>query len=198
MSWEAKARFLGLSWETVSRTSSGKFLRVESCYPESFGFLCLWIVCLSHFQGISKVFESPTVRRSACRSVWAADRRRRECVWGSWRQLADCPRWSETRKCSKICNFGSYLTVYSLKTPEDKRTVVTRWHSLRASVAKVEKTSSGVTLKNSNSLTWNTRIEIRWSTTHGVNIQLCNGILSIRWKTADTSLKYVLIVSQSE
>ena len=29
-------------WETVSRTSSGKFLRVESCYPESFGFLCLW------------------------------------------------------------------------------------------------------------------------------------------------------------
>ena len=42
MSWEAKARFLGLSWETVSRTSSGKFLRVESCYPESFGFLCLW------------------------------------------------------------------------------------------------------------------------------------------------------------
>ena len=41
MSWEAKARFLGLSWETVSRTSSRKFLRVESCYPESFGFLCL-------------------------------------------------------------------------------------------------------------------------------------------------------------
>ena len=41
MSWEAKARFLGLSWETVSRTSSGKFLRVESCYPESFGFLRL-------------------------------------------------------------------------------------------------------------------------------------------------------------
>ena len=37
----AKARFLGLFWETVSRTSSGKFLRVQSCYPESFGFLCL-------------------------------------------------------------------------------------------------------------------------------------------------------------
>ena len=43
MSWEAKACFLGLMWETVSRTSSGKFLRVESCYPESFGFLCLWM-----------------------------------------------------------------------------------------------------------------------------------------------------------
>ena len=27
----------------VSRTSSGKFLRVESCYPESFGFLRLCI-----------------------------------------------------------------------------------------------------------------------------------------------------------
>ena len=44
MSREAKARFLGLSWETVSRTSSGKFLRVESCYLESFGFLRLWIL----------------------------------------------------------------------------------------------------------------------------------------------------------
>ena len=42
MSWKAKARFLGLSRETVSRTSSGKFLHVESCYPESFGVLCLW------------------------------------------------------------------------------------------------------------------------------------------------------------
>ena len=37
-----KTRFLVLSWETVSRTSSGKFLRVKSCYPESFGFLRLW------------------------------------------------------------------------------------------------------------------------------------------------------------
>ena len=42
MSWEAKARFLGLSWETVLRTSSGKFMRVERCYLESFGFLRLW------------------------------------------------------------------------------------------------------------------------------------------------------------
>ena len=42
MSWEAKVPFLGLSWETDSRTLSGKFLRVESCYPESFGFLCLF------------------------------------------------------------------------------------------------------------------------------------------------------------
>ena len=33
-----------------------------------------------------------------------------EAVGGSWR---DCLRWSKTRKCSKICNFGSYLTVYS-------------------------------------------------------------------------------------
>ena len=50
MSWEAKARFLGLSWETVSRTSSRKFLRVESCYPESFGFLCLCIDDLVQFE----------------------------------------------------------------------------------------------------------------------------------------------------
>ena len=41
MSWEANTRFLGLSRETVSRASSGKFLRVKSCYPEIFGFLCL-------------------------------------------------------------------------------------------------------------------------------------------------------------
>ena len=33
--------FFSLVVKTVSRTSSGKFLRVESCYPESFGFLCL-------------------------------------------------------------------------------------------------------------------------------------------------------------
>ena len=45
MSWEAKARFLGLSWETVSRNSSGKFLRAESSYPESFGFLRLCWFC---------------------------------------------------------------------------------------------------------------------------------------------------------
>ena len=41
MLWEARVRFLGLSWETVSRTLSGKFLRVESCYPESLGVLRL-------------------------------------------------------------------------------------------------------------------------------------------------------------
>ena len=41
-------RFLGLSRETVSCTSSGKFLRVESCYPENFGFLCL---CLGDVGG---------------------------------------------------------------------------------------------------------------------------------------------------
>ena len=40
-SWEANKCFLGLSRETVSRASSGKFLRVKSCYPEIFGFLCL-------------------------------------------------------------------------------------------------------------------------------------------------------------
>ena len=56
MSWEAKARFLGLLWETVSRTSSGKFLRVASCYPESFGFLRLWLAqeqreCVRQEQG---------------------------------------------------------------------------------------------------------------------------------------------------
>ena len=47
MSWEAKARFLGLSWEMVSRTSSGKLLRPESWYPESLGFLRLWLFWLS-------------------------------------------------------------------------------------------------------------------------------------------------------
>ena len=41
MSWEANTRFLGLSRETVSRASSGIFLREKSCYPESFGFLRL-------------------------------------------------------------------------------------------------------------------------------------------------------------
>ena len=33
--------FLGLSRKTDACASSGKFLRVESCYPESFGFLRL-------------------------------------------------------------------------------------------------------------------------------------------------------------
>ena len=47
MSREAKTRFLGVSWETVLRTSSGKFLRVGSCYPESFAFLRLWATHLS-------------------------------------------------------------------------------------------------------------------------------------------------------
>ena len=42
MSWEAKARFLGLSWDKVSRTSSRKFLHVESCSLEGFGVLRLW------------------------------------------------------------------------------------------------------------------------------------------------------------
>ena len=41
MSWEASTHFLGLSPEAVSRASSRKFLRVKSCYLDSFGFLCL-------------------------------------------------------------------------------------------------------------------------------------------------------------
>ena len=49
MSWKVKVWLLGLSWETVSRTSSGKFLRVESCYPESFGFLRLCILAVKSF-----------------------------------------------------------------------------------------------------------------------------------------------------
>ena len=42
MSWETNTRFLGLSWEMVLHASSGKFLRIESCYPESFGFWGIW------------------------------------------------------------------------------------------------------------------------------------------------------------
>ena len=57
MSWEAKAHFLGLLWETVSRTSPGKFLRIESCYPESFGFLRLCsAVHWSQSKGIATYF----------------------------------------------------------------------------------------------------------------------------------------------
>ena len=41
-----KHAFLGLSWETVSRASSRKFLHVKSCDPESSGFLRLcWKHC---------------------------------------------------------------------------------------------------------------------------------------------------------
>ena len=36
------------------RTSSGKFLCVESCYPESFGFLRLW---LSHNSCLPQLLE---------------------------------------------------------------------------------------------------------------------------------------------
>ena len=63
MSREAKARFLGLSWETLPHTSSGKFLRVESCYPESFDFLHLWdrrtqYIVLLEFAGIPFLLKS--------------------------------------------------------------------------------------------------------------------------------------------
>ena len=42
MPWEANTRCLGLSWETASRTPSGKFLRVKSFYLKSFGVLYFW------------------------------------------------------------------------------------------------------------------------------------------------------------
>ena len=41
MSRERITRFFELSREMDPRTSSGKFLRVKSCYPESFRFLGL-------------------------------------------------------------------------------------------------------------------------------------------------------------
>ena len=40
MSWEVNAPILGLLWETVCALRPEIFLRVESCYPESFWFLC--------------------------------------------------------------------------------------------------------------------------------------------------------------
>ena len=65
MSREAKACFLGLSWETVSCTSSGKFLRVEGCYPESFGFLRLWVtIHVSRSISIEKLFKIRLVSSS--------------------------------------------------------------------------------------------------------------------------------------
>ena len=73
-------------------------------------------VCLSHFQGISKIFESPRVRRAArglFEQLTGGGESACEAVGGSW---WDCLRWSKTRKCSNICDFGSYLTVYGLKT----------------------------------------------------------------------------------
>ena len=42
LSWGAITRFFGFLRETLTHASSGKFLHVESCYPESFGFFCLW------------------------------------------------------------------------------------------------------------------------------------------------------------
>ena len=33
-----------MSWEVYLRASSGKFLRVKGCRPESFKFLCLWLL----------------------------------------------------------------------------------------------------------------------------------------------------------
>ena len=42
LSWGAITRFFGFLRETLTHASSGKFLHVESCYLESFGFFCLW------------------------------------------------------------------------------------------------------------------------------------------------------------
>ena len=42
MSREMITRFFDMLWEMYSRASSGKFLRVNSRYPESFRFLGLW------------------------------------------------------------------------------------------------------------------------------------------------------------
>ena len=47
MSRERITRFFDVSREMDPRASSGKFLRVENCYPESFRFLGLW--CLVSF-----------------------------------------------------------------------------------------------------------------------------------------------------
>ena len=47
-----KSVLLRLVVGKVSRTSSGKFLRVGSCYLESFGFLPLWS------EGGSQFFDS--------------------------------------------------------------------------------------------------------------------------------------------
>ena len=40
------------------RASSGKFLRQKSCYPESFRFLWLWLVCIVMVSEVSQYEEN--------------------------------------------------------------------------------------------------------------------------------------------
>ena len=122
MSWEAKARFLGLSWETVSRTSSGKFLRVESCYPESFGFLRLWVLALqlctcSLFLSVSVCLCAPkhNYKFSRWRVWWFVRGKER------WRRESWAKGWGLEGKSSHTnTHKHSHTNAYAFKDNYDK------------------------------------------------------------------------------
>ena len=121
MSWEAKARFLGLSWEMVSRTSSGEFLRVESCYPESFVFLRL---CIRSAQIISNWLKLRSDLLRKVKLIKAFNRFAAEIIskspW-SWRSRStDSSAWSALGRVGSrwlfrrllLCHGGTLLLLH--------------------------------------------------------------------------------------
>ena len=88
MWWAEITPFLGLSRETLTRTSCGKFLRVESCFSESFWvlYICfLYFICTTtsysqrtgfvHFcSGKNPKFILSCSKKMKVRMVWGPRR----------------------------------------------------------------------------------------------------------------------------